>query len=44
VYVVEVKVVDAPVGKLLADDGLDAFWVVEGVPELADDEEFGALD
>lgn len=36
---VEVEVVDAPVGKLLADDGLDLLAVVEGLPELADDEE-----
>lgn len=36
---VEVEVVDAPVGELLLDDGLDALTVVEGVPELGDDEE-----
>ena len=40
---VEVEVVDAPVGELLLDDGLDALAVVEGVPELGDDEELLAL-
>ena len=41
---VEVEVVDTPVGELLADNGLDAVAVVEGVPELGDDEELLALD
>jgi len=40
---IEVEVVDAPVGELLADDGLDALTIVEGVPELGDDEELLAL-
>ena len=41
---VEVEVVDAPVLELLFADGLDAVVVVEGVPELGDEEEVGALD
>jgi hypothetical protein len=41
---VEVEVVDPPVAELLADDGLDFVGVVEGVPELGDDEELLALD
>ena len=41
---VEVEVVDTPVSELLADNGLDAVAVVEGVPELGDDEELLALD
>ena len=36
---VEVEVLEAPVGELLLDDGLDALSIVEGVPELGDDEE-----
>jgi len=40
---VEVKVVEAPVGELLPGDGLNAVAVVEGVPELGDDEELLAL-
>lgn len=35
---VEVEIVDAPVGQLLLDDGLHALAIVEGVPELGDDE------
>lgn len=41
---VEIEVLETPVGKLLADNGLDAVAVVEGVPELGDDEELLALD
>jgi len=41
---VEVEVVDAPVSKLLANNGLNTLAVVEGVPELGDDEEVLALD
>ena len=41
---VEVKVVDAPILKLLFADGLDAVMVVERVPELGDEEEVGTLD
>jgi hypothetical protein len=41
---VEIEVVDAPIGELLLEDGLDLFRVVEGVPKLADDEEVFALD
>ena len=41
---VEVKVVDAPILKLLFADGLDTVMVVERVPELRDKEEVGALD
>ena len=41
---VQVEVVDAPVGELLAGDGLDLLGVVEGVPELGGDEEIFALD
>ena len=40
---VQVEVVDAPVAELLAADGLDLLAVVEGLPELADDEEIFAL-
>jgi hypothetical protein len=36
VHDVEVEIVDAPVGKLLLGDGLDALAVVEGIPEFAD--------
>lgn len=39
----EVKVVDLPVGELAAGDGLDALLVVEGLPELGDDEELLTL-
>ena len=39
VHDVEVEVVDAPVRELLLADGPDAFRVVEGVPELRDEEE-----
>jgi hypothetical protein len=41
---VEVEVVDAQVGELLAGNGLDAVTVVEGVPELGDEEKLLALD
>lgn len=41
---VEVEVVDAPVLELLFADWLHAVFVVEAVPELADDEELFALD
>ena len=41
---VEIEVVDAPVGELLAADGLNVLAFVEGVPELGDDEEIGSLD
>ena len=41
---VEIKVVDAPILKLLFADGLDTVMVVERVPELRDKEEVGALD
>lgn len=44
VHDVEVEVVDAPVGELLFADGFDAVVVVEGVPELGDEEEVGAFD
>lgn len=40
----EVKVVDAPISKLLSADWLDVLLVVEGVPELGDEEEVFALD
>lgn len=43
VHDVEVEVVDAPVGKLLAADGLDLIAVVKGVPEFGDDEELFSL-
>lgn len=39
----EVKVVNLPVGKLLAGDGLDLVLVVEGLPQLGDDEEILTL-
>ena len=39
----EVKVVDLPVGELAAGDGSDVFLVVEGLPELGDDEEVFTL-
>lgn len=41
---VQIEVVDAPVGELLAGDGLDLVGFVEAVPELGDDEELLALD
>jgi len=41
---VEVEVIDTPVLELLLADWLDALVVVEGVPELGDNEEFLALD
>ena len=41
---VEVKVVDAPILKLLFANGLDTVMIVEGIPELRDKEEVGALD
>jgi hypothetical protein len=44
VHDVQVKVVDAPIGELLAGDGLDLVGFVEAVPELGDDEELLALD
>ena len=40
---VEVEVVNTPVGQLLAADGLDLLTLVEGLPELADDEEVFSL-
>lgn len=43
VHDIEVEVVDAPVLQLLLADGLHARTVVEGVPELGDEEEVGAL-
>ena len=39
----QVKVVNTPVGQLLAADGLDLLTLVEGLPELADDEEVFSL-
>lgn len=39
----EVKVVDLPVGELLAGDGLHLVLVVEGLPQLGDDEELLTL-
>ena len=41
---VEIEVVDAPVFELLFADGLDAVVVVEGIPELGDEEEVFAFD
>ena len=41
---VEVEVVDAPVFQLLLANWFDAVVVMEGVPELGDKEEVGALD
>lgn len=40
---VQVEVVDAPVGKLLLGDGLNLVIVVEGLPQLGDDEEVRSL-
>ena len=37
--VVQVEVLDVPVRKLLLDNRLDLFRVMEGVPQFADDEE-----
>jgi hypothetical protein len=39
VDVVQVEVIDVPVRKLLLDNGLDLFRVMERVPQFADDEE-----
>ena len=39
-----VEVVDAPILKLAFADGVNALGIVEGVPELRDDEEFRASD
>lgn len=44
VHDVQVEVVDAPVGELLAADGFYAVAVVEAVPELGDNEELFTLD
>jgi len=44
VHDVEVEVVDGPVLELFLADGCDARVVVEGVPELGDEEEVGAFD
>lgn len=41
---VEIEVLETPPFELLADNGLDAGLLVEGVPELGDDEELLALD
>lgn len=41
--IVEIEVVDAPVGELLGADGADTLGVVEGVPELGDDKEVTAF-
>ena len=41
---VEVEVVDGPVSELAFADRADALGVVEGVPELGDEEEVGAGD
>lgn len=41
---VKVEVVNAPVSELLLADGRDAVIVVEGVPELGDNEEVLTLD
>lgn len=43
VHDVKVKVVNAPVSKLLAADELDTVTVVEAVPELRDNEQLLAL-
>jgi hypothetical protein len=40
---VQVEVIDAPVFKLLLANGLDLLAVVEGLPELGNDEEVFAL-
>jgi hypothetical protein len=44
VHDVQIEVVDAPVSKLLAGNGLDLVGLVEAVPELGDNEEILALD
>ena len=44
VHDVKVEVVDLPVFELFLADGFNAIVVVEGVPELGDEEEIGALD
>lgn len=44
VHNVQVEVVDAQVGQLLAGDGLDPVAVVEAVPQLGDEEEVLARD
>ena len=44
VHDVEVEVIDAPVLELLFADWRDAVVVVEGVPQLGDEEKVGALD
>jgi len=44
VYDIEVKVIEAPVCELLLADRLDFVAFVEGIPELADEEEFFTLD
>lgn len=41
---IEIEVVDAPVFELLFADRLNTVMVVEGVPELGDEEEIFALD
>lgn len=41
---VQIKVVDAPPLELLPRNGLDPLRLVEGVPELGNDEEILALD
>lgn len=40
----EVEVFEAPVRELLAEDGLNLVFLVEGVPQLGDDEDIFALD
>lgn len=40
---IQVEVVDAPVGQLLFANGLDAFLVVESIPQLGHDKELLAL-
>jgi hypothetical protein len=44
VDVVEVEVFESPVCKLLSADWLNVLLLVEGVPELADNEKLFALD
>ena len=41
---IEIEVVDAPILKLFLADRLHTVVVMEGVPELGDEEEIGALD
>ena len=38
VDVVQVKILDSPVPKLLLDNGLDLLWVMERIPQLANEE------